>query len=424
MTYVLSFGTLHVLSPAIALLPWYDFPAIELTAIGLRESVFAIVAFVVGSEVAAFVKRHSEDEHTNLPTERQMLPNRIVTIFLMVAVMLYGIGAPLAGRLPTVGAITSTGSTLLAVAVALKAWNARMTNRNGHALLWMLSTIAFPLITVLAQGFLGYGFAAALIVFSLVASYGRPGWKTVVATVLLVYAGLSVYVTYMRDRGDIRSVVWGGATFEGRWDQLSTTIATTEWFDITDESHLDRIRGRLDQDFMVGAAAVYLEDGNVGFAYGETIVAAALALVPRAVWPDKPTVAGSGDIVSTYTGIRFAEGTSVGVGHVLELYINFGTAGVIGGFVVIGLLVTFIDRSAAAHLARGDAQRFLLWYLPGLSVLQIGGAFSEAVATAGASFVLVKIVNYSATHFTERTADVPDTGESQGLRPRGDEAAS
>ena len=57
-------------------------------------------------------------------------------------------------------------------------------------------------------------------------------------------------------------------------------------------------------------------------------------------------------------------------------------------------------------------------------MLQIGGAFSEAVATAGASFVLVKIVNYSATHFTERTADEPDTGESQTLRPRGDEAAS
>jgi hypothetical protein len=284
----------------------------------------------------------------------------------------------------------------------------------------MASTITFPLITVLAQGFLGYGFAATLIVFSLMASFTRLGWKTVVVTVLLAYTGLSVYVTYMRDRGDIRSVVWGGATLEDRWDQLSTTISTTEWFDLSNQAHLDRIRGRLDQDFLVGAAAVYLEDGNVPFAYGSTIIAAAVAVVPRALWPDKPVVGGSGDIVSTYTGIRFAEGTSVGVGHVLELYINFGTAGVIAGFLVIGLLVTYVDRTAAVYLNDGNAERFLLWYLPGLSLLQVGGAMSEVMATAGASLALVLIVNRVAAHIggPELTTQAETT---EALPARGDE---
>jgi hypothetical protein len=216
-------------------------------------------------------------------------------------------------------------------------------------------------------------------------------------------------------------VVWGGATFEDRWDQLSTTIRTTEWFDPTQQAHLDRIRVRLDQDFFVGAAAVNLEDGNVEFARGATIVAAVLAIIPRAIWPDKPVVAGSGDIVSEYTGIRFTEGTSVGVGQVLELYINFGRAGVIGGFVLIGLLVTSIDRTAAAHLARGDAQRFLVWYLPGLSLLQIGGAFTEVVATAGASFALVQIVNYAAAHFAGRVERGPEAGDAEPLEARGDQ---
>lgn len=399
MTYVLSFGTLHALAPALALLPWYDFPGIELTALGLRQSVIAMVAIAIGAEIAAAMKRHEDPDGRAVETTRHRLSGQLVTVYLITAAVLYGVVTPLAGRLPTVGAIASTGSTLLAVAVGLKAWNARLDSRPARAALWMSATVAFPVITVLSQGFLGYGFAAALIVFSLLASFGRPGLKTVIATVLLAYAGLSVYVTYMRDRGDIRSVVWGGATFEDRWDQLSTTIGTTEWFDLHDQTHLDRVRRRLDQDFLVGAAIVYLEDGNVDFAYGSTIVAAALAAIPRAVWPDKPVVAGSGDIVSSYTGLRFAEGTSVGVGQVLELYINFGTGGVVVGFLVIGLLVGYVDRTAAVLLARGDVYRFLLWYLPGLSLLQIGGAFSEVVATAGASFVLVMVVNYVASHF-------------------------
>ena len=400
MTYVLSFGTLHALAPALALLPWYDFPGIELTALGLRQSVLAMVAFAIGAEIAAAMKRHEDPDDMDVETPRHRLSGQVVTVYLLTAAVLYGVVTPLAGRLPTVGAIASTGSTLLAVAVGLKAWNARLLGRPTQAMLWMSATVAFPLITVLSQGFLGYGFAAALIVFSLVASFSRPGLKTVIATVLLAYAGLSVYVTYMRDRGDIRSVVWGGATLEDRWDQLSTTIRTTEWFDLNDQTHLDRVRGRLDQDFLVGAAIVYLEDGNVEFAYGATIIAAALAAIPRAVWPDKPVVAGSGDIVSTYTGLRFAEGTSVGVGQVLEMYINFGTIGVVAGFLVIGLLVGYVDRTAAVLLARGDVYRFLLWYLPGLSLLQIGGAFSEVVATAGASFVLVLAVHYVATHLS------------------------
>jgi len=421
MTYVLSFGTLHALAPALALLPWYDFPGIEVTALGLRQSVLAMAAFAAGAEIAAAMKRHQDPDGADLMTPRHRLSGQLVTVYLLTAALLYGVVTPLAGRLPTVGAIASTGSTLLAVAVALKAWNARLLGRPGLALLWMSATVAFPVITVLSQGFLGYGFAAALIVFSLIASFSRPGLKTLIATVLLAYAGLSVYVTYMRDRGDIRSVVWGGATLEDRWDQLSTTIRTTEWFDLQDQTHLDRVRGRLDQDFLVGAAIAYLDDRNVEFAYGSTIVAAALAAIPRAVWPDKPVVAGSGDIVSTYTGIRFAEGTSIGVGQVLEMYINFGTVGVVAGFLIIGLIVAYVDRTAAVLLARGDTHRFLLWYLPGLSLLQIGGAFSEVVATAGASFILVQVVNHLALHLSVAT-ETPDA-DAQGPVMPADELA-
>ena len=73
------------------------------------------------------------------------------------------------------------------------------------------------------------------------------------------------------------------------------------------------------------------------FAYGGTVPL--WGFVPRALWPDKPAVGGGGSLVSEYTGIPFGEGTSVGAGQVLELYVNFGIPGVLAGFTGLGFLL-------------------------------------------------------------------------------------
>jgi hypothetical protein len=246
---------------------------------------------------------------------------------------------------------------------------------------------------VVTQGFLGYGFVAMLIVASFAASMQRSRTKAAFAGMLLLYAGLSVYVTYMRDRSEIREVVWGGERVEARVDQLQSTLINMEWFDPMQIDHLNRIEKRLNQNHLVGAAVVWLDEGNIEFAGGGTLFDAIVAVIPRALWPAKPTTAGSGDIVSTYTGIDFAYGTSVGVGQVLELYINFGTTGVVVGFIVIGALIGLVDRRSATYLAQGDIRNFTLWYMPGLSLLQIGGSLSEVTATAAASWALVHVVS-------------------------------
>src|SRR5262245_42768739 len=51
-TYVFSFTTLYWMAPLMYLLPWYDTPGHDLTALGLREATFGIVAFAVGTEIA------------------------------------------------------------------------------------------------------------------------------------------------------------------------------------------------------------------------------------------------------------------------------------------------------------------------------------------------------------------------------------
>jgi hypothetical protein len=398
-TYVLTFGVMHWMAAALYMLPWHYDARVDLTALGLRESAIGMVALVVGSEVATLFVAHRMVHWAPLPEAPRAVDSRLTRLYLICGAALYVGLFPLAGRLPSVEAILSSGSTIAVVAISLICWNAWALGRPGRLWGTLAASCLLPVVTVIGQGFLGYGFAAMLTILAFVASFYRPRWRVVAAACVLTYLGMSVYVTYMRDRKDIRNVVWGGAALSERFARLGTTLSTAEWFDIYNTDHLDRIDSRLNQDVLIGAAVQYLAGGSVPFAKGETIVDAALAVIPRALWPDKPTIGGSGDLVSTYTGIRFAEGTSVGVGQVLEAYINFGTDGVVVVFFVIGGVLALMDRMAYRRLVSGDGSGFLLWYLPGLAILQVGGSFAEMTATAGANLLVALVLQRVAARF-------------------------
>jgi hypothetical protein len=399
VAYVLSFLALHALAPALYLLPWYWTPKLTLSVEGLRVSALGLVAFAIGGEIVALVlarKRRTDGSDQRSPWA--VIDPRIITMCLVGGALMYAVLLPIAGVIPSVTAIASTGSTLAVIGLALRCWNGWQRGRRSIVRFWMGMSTLLPLVTVITQGFLGYGFAAMLIVYTFVAGFFRFRWKDVAFGVLFAYLGLSVYVTYMRDRRDIREIVWLNGGLSDRVDQVMATLATAEWFDPQNVEHLARIDKRLNQDYLVGAAVVHLRDQSVGFANGATLVDAAVGLVPRALWPDKPTTAGSGDLVSTYTGFKFAEGTSVGIGQVMEFYVNFGTLGVIAGFFVIGVVVVTADRQARRALARGDVHRFTLWFLPALSFLQVGGSLVEILSTAAAGVVCALLLRFAARH--------------------------
>jgi hypothetical protein len=400
-TYVFSFTTLYWMSPLMYLLPWYDTPGHELTALGLREATFAIVAFAVGTEIARPVIRRWS---AALPTAERPGPidKRLTNLLLVTGGVLYLVVFPLAGYLPSMTAFVSTGSMVAVVAMSLKCWSAWYGGREPSMWAWVAATAVLPLITVLGQGFLGYGFAAMLTIFAFVASFYRPRTVVVIAGVLLLYLGLSVYVTYMRDRRDIRAVVWTGGGMSERIGQIAGTVGTIEWFDPRELRHLDRIDLRLNQDYLMGAAVAYLAGGSTQLAYGRTVWDAMVALVPRALWPNKPAIAGSGNLVSDFTGMRFADDTSVGIGHVMEAYVNFGRTGVIVVFLILGVVVAIADGMSYAALSRGHGTDFLVRYLPALSLLSVGGSFAELTSSGAAAFVVALTIRRVARALPDR----------------------
>ena len=418
ISYVLQLWILHWLAAAIYAFPWYQAADID-TVLGLQQSTYAIAGFTVGVALVLPLILGRRKEAESSGADRIGVDPRLVRSWLGIGVVTYFGAEPLLHGIPTVGAIASATSNLLLLALAIECWNG--LQRKGvqrHSFWrWVILSGTLPLMTIVTKGFIGYGFASMLTVFAFVASFYRPRWKIAAWSVVIGYLALSLYVTYMRDRKDIRAVVWGGEAYTSRFTTITRTLTQFEFLDIENPDHLSRIDERLNQNFLVGRSVEYLAVNREQFAKGRTIWEAVLAPIPRAFWPNKPIAAGSGDLVSEFTGMHFAKDTSVGIGHVLEWYVNFGTPGVFFGMMGLGLLIGYIDRMAARTLYSGDATSFVVWWLPGLSLLQVGGSLVEAVGSASAGLLIALFIRKFQAGRVVRQRPEPDSPrEAYALR--------
>jgi hypothetical protein len=210
----------------------------------------------------------------------------------------------------------------------------------------------------------------------------------------------------MRDRGEIRTAIrYENADYNERFGMIAELFTSFEFFDVENPRHLRTVDDRLNQNWLVGASVSYLGNGKE-FANGETVWFSLVGLIPRVLWPDKPAVGGGGDIVTTYTGIQFSQGTSVGAGQVLEFYVNFGSPGVVIGFFLLGMMIKLFDSNAAHALIASNFRKFIIWVLAGLGFLQAGGNLVEVTTSvvAGIASGLVISVLVSQRASLRRTA--------------------
>jgi hypothetical protein len=390
LAYVLSLWMIYWAASVLYLLPWYRGPWEAFTIAGTEQSLYGVMAFAFGSlALSPFLL-----DSGLLPRVQGIhrTDRRLPKAYLVAGVISYGLLSIFMRGLPSLTAVLSGGQELVVVGLSLCCWQAWRDRDNRKVFFWLALSLLPPLITIVTRGYIGYGAYASLSVLIFLSTFVRRRISVVIAGVLLGYLALSVYVTYMRDRKEIRASVWGGQSFSDRFDRVMETASKFEWFDPFDERHLERVDGRLNQSYLVGAAVAHLEQTGE-FAHGETFRDAMLSMVPRLFWPDKPITAGSGDLVARFTGFTFDQGTSVGIGQVNEFYVNFGTTGVIVGFMIFGLIITTLDILATERLASGDLHGFVLFYLPGLAFLQVGGQLTEITASAAASLIVALLVN-------------------------------
>jgi hypothetical protein len=383
--YLLDFAMNHWLGGAIYLQPEYARSDPNVVAIGFQQATFAVAAFGLGSLLLGPILVRLLPAPPARPVTADARPPARTIIVVGLASML--VLLPLAPKVPTLSALLAQGLSLVIVGLGLACWTAWHARRPHAFLGWLMATLGLPLLTIVTQGFLGYGSVAAMAILTFIASFARPRWATVLIGLVIGYVGLSLFVTYMRDRPELRGNLSTGPV-TSRVAQVGQTLSTLEWFDLSNRDHLDRVDDRLNQNYLVGKAVTYLDAGLVPFAQGDTVWNGLLALIPRAIWPTKPLTAGSPQLVTRFTGVTFAPGTSVGIGNVMEAYVSFGTPGVVIAFLLIGAIVALIDTAAGQRLRQGNWRGFLLWYLPALSFLQVTGSLVEISSTAGAALVV------------------------------------
>jgi hypothetical protein len=403
VAFVVSLSSLHFLAATLYVLPWYAGLDRDFIQSGLFIALEGLLGFAIGAFMMSLtLQSEMAPSPEDSPSQQQA-----GLWYLGVGLVLYTVVRAGVSGIPSIGAIATGGSGLIVFGLCLECWKVT----RGRQVLWLLASATLPFITILTQGYLSYGIAALVVIFTFVSEHARPRWALLAGGLIVGYITMSFYVTYMRDRNDIRDAVWNGASASARLSVVGRTISTIEPFDPRNPAHLSRVDDRLNQDYLVGRSDTWLSQGYASFGHGSTVADAVLALVPRVLWPDKPMTAGSGDLVSQYTGMTFGPDTSVGIGSIMELYVNFGSIGVWIGMAIFGAALVLVDERAAFHLAHGDVRGCCVWFVPGLSLLQVGGSLVDVSLTAGAGLAVAVLANSSLRwmfpHSTDMLADAP-----------------
>ena len=316
-----------------------------------------------------------------------MADRKMFSLFCLVGGWLFVYGLSPLHSIPSVGAIVDEGGAIWILGVMLGLRSAIRQGNLQAACLWFGAVLVYPVLMLLLGGFLGYGATTVIFVGAALAVSVRSYGRLIFGLVAVGFLGLSLFVSYFHHRDAIRNQVWGGAVLTERINSVTDMFTDFRWFDPTDPEQADSLDIRLNQNFFVGLAAQRLDRRQVDYLYGRSIWEGVLALVPRALWPEKPVSAGSGNIVADMTGLELDKGTSWGVGNVMEFDINYGIYGIIFGFLGLGWLIGFLDRKAAMAERSGDLGRCILYFLPAVALADPGVSIAQVASGAAASLL-------------------------------------
>jgi hypothetical protein len=396
LAYFLSLSLIHVpgVLPFIGSDP--GFLDADETKIGFELTVIGMAAFVVGSILAGWMGRQTAPAKDTPPRLAKAF-GHLSRRALVLGIVAYFVALPLSKRVPSLTSITAALGTLLTLGFWLALYAASVAADRRRTLATLALLPLLPVATLVAGATMNYAAGWVLSIFAFLFVIAQRRIWFYFGAPIAVFLTLSLFVTYMSWRSDYRAFVQTERTnLSERLDRVWAMITEFQLFDLGSPTHLAALDDRLNQNWLVGAGIIYHESGGAAFAYGGTVPP--WAFIPRALWPSKPEIGGSGSIsgggglVSDFTGIRFAEDTSVGVGQVLEFYINFGIPGVLIGFFGLGYLLMRLDLGIMRSLVTSDGHGLLLRAMPGLTLLNPGGSLLEMIVGSTAAYLTARLV--------------------------------
>ncbi len=231
-------------------------------------------------------------------------------------------------------------------------WLRRQAN-HGDVLL-IIVFLAGRFLAGIASGWLGTG-VAIMITCGVAYIYERHRIPALAVVVVLVYvlffqAGKEAFRrTFWGERVDStlsqRISFWSGESLRS-WEIMLETPNEDSWRRLADQN-LSRV-SLLQQT----AHVIDLTPGVVPYQHGRLYSYMLVTLIPRALWPDKPSVSDANQFYQVAYGLTAPERldrVSIAVGTVAESFINFGWWGPFLIMIPLGIFFDYFEHAFLAH---------------------------------------------------------------------------
>ena len=392
LSYFAALSVMHV-PGLLAYMGPSPYPVFEEeTRTGFELTLVGMAAFVGAVAVGRLLRRAPKREKPISSPVGIDRFDRLSKRFLLLGVGSYFVIMPAVAFIPSATSIVFSFGSLLLSALWLRFYVISQQRSTRRLMTTLMMLPLLPLSTLVTGGFLGFGTIWLVTVLAFLFSIARRRIWFILGAAPAIYLGLSLFVTYMHERSELRAFIWSDTGLIARAETAANLITKFTLLDLSKEAHQEALAGRLNQNFLIGLIMQRHENGYFELYRGGTVPL--WALVPRAVWPDKPPVGGSGTLAADTSGLHFAAGTSVGIGQVAEFYINFGREGVVLGFFVWGLVLSQFDAIIRQAFARLDAKMFIAGTLPGLSLVQPLSSLLEILVSFVAALITVRLLRY------------------------------
>jgi hypothetical protein len=387
LSYFLTLSLIHLPGALIYADPQAAGDNREQTLVGFTLTIIGMTAFVAGAVLARMSGKQVPAEHDSAALSK-LAPQTWMLIW--AGAFSYFFLMPRAANIPSGTALVSSLGSLLVIGFWLRFYTASLTRNRWRTLSTLMLLPALPASTLATGGFIGYGISWMLSGVAFFFSVSKRRLVLCLASPFVGIVGLSFAASYLASRVIVRTAIAYDQGFSVILAGIGGMFSNFQLLDLSSPLLTAAVDARLNQNYLDGYAAERYLTGSVGLAYGSTIQL--WSLIPRAIWPGKPAVGGGGDFVSQFTGIPFDANTSVGIGQVMEFYMNFAMPGLIIGFFLLGFILMRLDIGIMRALKGGDMRSLLLCAMPGLTLIQPEGNLQEIIVAAVAAVVTSRLL--------------------------------
>jgi hypothetical protein len=420
IVYTILFAVTHWLNAVITALPWYtSVYDTNLIKLGFSQALVGIIAFAIGTMFVGPMlwKQHFALTKPTANVDGIKGHQKLGILYLIVGLASYYFFFAYASNIGTLAAFAYSATLFIPVGIIILFCQA-IKNQHQTIIVGLIAfMIAWPVYILMTQGFLSYGISFLIFTGTIIIRINRMPFKYFIALTIAAYFGASFAISYFGVRSEIRDIVWYGGQISTsqRFEAPALVLENYQLLNFMDEVHLNVFDARFPYNYFVGQSIENINIGIVDYSGGQTIVDSFLMLIPRAIWPEKPFRTGGDFLVAKYTGQDFYGDTTSQPTPVMEFYINFGTAGVVVGFIIFGAILAIVDKAAAYSIETNNLMAFAFWIVPAFTLLQAENGLISIIAGTVAGFLIAPVVNMILYNYL--VMDERHQHSRVGLRP-------